>query len=250
MADILYKASMKSIFILILCTLFSCSSHSSKGCKVGIDPSWAPLQLPDRQESITAFSTELLTEIGQLEKIPFVRVTVNWDALLQGLKEQEYEAILSSMPPYLFNQKLFDFSEIYLSLGPVLVVSTSSSIDSIDHLQGKEIAVITGSSNDLLLQKTPGVLIRYSPSNALALNDIISGTVEGALIDVLTATAYCNDLYQGKLKIVSPPLTDEGLRFITLYGKADDLVKKFNTGLDKLKKDGTYNNLLTKWGIL
>jgi polar amino acid transport system substrate-binding protein len=237
------------LFLLILCTLFSCSEHSSKEFKVGVDPTWAPLQFSDRQDNITAFSTELLTEIGKIQKIPFVRVTKNWDDLLQGLKQQEYEAILSSMPPYLFNQKLFNFSEVYLALGPVLVVGIDSPIDSIDHLQGKEIAVISGSSTDLLLQKAPGVLIRYYPSDPLALNDIINGTIEGALIDILTATAYCSDLYQNELKIVTPPLTDEGLRLITLYGKAGNLVKKFNSGLDRLKKDGSYNKLLDKWGL-
>ena len=155
---------------VLLSLLCSCGDSPSQACKVGLDPNWYPLQFGNRNNNVTAFSTELLGTIGQMEKIAFTRVSVNWDDLLQGLQNDEYKAILSSMPPYLFNQKLFSFSSIYLHLGPVLVVRASSTIDSIDTLEGKEIAVITGSSSDLLLEKSSGVLIRYYDSDAQALN--------------------------------------------------------------------------------
>lgn len=241
----------KTVFLfLILVSLFSCGKSSSNGGrKVGVDASWYPLQLGPRDNNVTAFSTELLTEIGKVEKIPFVKVTVNWNDLLEGLQQNQYEAIFSSMPPYIFNEKLYDFSDIYLYLGPVLVVPVSSSISSLDMLSGKEVAVITGSNNDLILQKAPGVLIRYYDSIPQALNDIVHGTIDAAVIDVLSATAYCSDLYQGLLRIATPPLNDEGLRLITRHNMSSDLIKGFNQGLAKLKKNGDYQRIMAKWGL-
>lgn len=236
--------------LIILLTFFSCGSNSSGGRKVGMDTNWYPLDFDNRTNNVTAFSTELLGQIGKVEKIPFVRVSVNWDTLMEGLKKGEYEAILTSMPPYIFNEKLFDFSDVYLPLGPVLVVSMGSKIDSLDNLEGKEIAIISGSSSKLILEGSPGVLIRSYDSASQALNDVAEGSMNGAMIDVLSAVAFCNDLYQGKLKIVTPPLSDEGLRLVTKHNAATDLIKGFNRGLEILKKKGTYDALLKKWGLM
>ena len=234
---------------LVLVTLFGCGGSSNSGRRVGVDPTWYPLELGSRDKNVTAFSTDLLTEIGKVQKIPFVKVSVNWDALMEGLQKDKYEAILSSMPPYIFNEKHFDFSEVYLPLGPVLVVPMPSKINSLNMLNGKEIAVISGSSGALILEKAPGVLIRYYDSAPAALNAILDGTIDGALIDILSATAYCRDLYQGQLKIATAPLNNEGLRLITKHDQATDLIKGFNKGLDKLRADGTLDKLLAKWGF-
>ena len=82
-----------------------------------------------------------------------------------------------------------------------------------------------------------------------ALNDIVDGTVDGAIVDILSAVAYCQDLYQGKLKIVTDPLNNEGLRMLTLKDQAHDFLLHFNHGLEKLKTSGAYDKLLYKWNL-
>jgi polar amino acid transport system substrate-binding protein len=247
----IFRTTMKkiSILILVLCTLLSCSKSSNGGRRVGVDPYWSPLDLGTRENSVTACSTDLLTEIGKLEKIPFVKVSVNGNDFMEGLQKGQYEAILSSMRPYIFNRELFDFSDIYLALGPVLVVPAKSNIDSLKNLEGKEIAVITGSTYDQILQKSNGVLIRYYDSIPKALNDILLGVLDGAMIDIFSATPFCRDLYEGELKIATPPLNDDGLRMVVKHNTASDLIKGFNTGLAQMKKDGSYEKLIGKWGF-
>lgn len=230
--------------------LFGCGKPSLRGSyRVGMDPTWYPLSIGDRNQRLTAFSTELLTEIGEVEHIGFTKVSVNWDDLISGLQKGKYEAVLSSMPPYLFNQKFFQFSDVYLPLGPVLVVPINSPFHTLEALSGRQIAVISGSGNDLLLEKIPGVLIREYDSVPKALNDIVTEVVDGALIDRLTAIAYCQDLYQEQLKVSTPSLTDEGLRFITLTGRPSHMVEDFNKGLKKIKSNQKYSQLLKKWGF-
>ena len=68
-------------------------------------------------------------------------------------------------------------------------------------------------------------------------------------MDILSAAAYCRDLYQGELMIVTPPQSDEGLRLVTKHNAATDLIKGFNKGLQKLKKNGSYEKLLDKWSL-
>ncbi|MEN9344173.1 MAG: hypothetical protein RLZZ453_960 [Chlamydiota bacterium] len=214
-----------------------------------MDPSWYPLKFGDREANITAFSTELLSMIGSKEDISITKISVSWDDLMEGLQKGEYEAILSSMPPYLFNQKEFDFSSIYLPLGPVFMVKENSSLHSIDDLKGKEVGVVSGSTDDILIQDKSGVIIRYYDSIPAMLNALASGQIDGAITGILPANAYIQDLYKNELKIISPPLTEEGLRLVTLHNQGKTLLKAFNKGLEALKKDGSYEKMLTKWSI-
>lgn len=243
------KKLFNGLLILSLLTLFGCGRSSSSARRIGVDPTWYPLEFGVRNNNVTAFSTELLADIGNIEKISFEKVSVNWNNLMEGLQKGEYEAILSSKTPQIFNSSLFDFSDIYLPLGPVLVVPVQSKINSLDQLNGKKIAVISGSNTALILEKSEGVLIEYYNSIPRALNDILINTIDGALIDILTATAFCSDLYQGELKIATPPLNDEGLRLIAKHQDSSDLIKRFNKGLVRMKKDGSYTKLLDKWGL-
>lgn len=235
------------LFCLLLCV--SCGSLSKKNWHIGIDPTWYPLRLGDQAVSVTAFSTELLTAIGVKEDLNLTRVTVSWDNLMINLQQGEYEAILTSMPPYLFNQKDFDFSKRYLALGPVLVVPKGSPLHSLKGLQGKEIAVIKGSSHELLLEHSQGVIIRYYDTLPDMLNALIQKNIDGALVSNLPANAYLADLYQHELTIVTPPLTDEGLRLIAKRNQSKKLVKAFNDGLHALQESGEYASLLHQWGL-
>jgi polar amino acid transport system substrate-binding protein len=235
---------------LLLSLLTGCNKEwNGKEKRVGIDPSWFPLSIAGREHSVAGFSTDLLKEIGKREKISITKVTVNWDDLVEGLQNHKYEAILSSMPPYVFNQKIFDFSELYLATGPVLIVPVGSAFDSLKKMKGKEVAVLPDTKGAILLEKYPDILIRTYDSIPKALNDVVSGALDGAIVDILSALAYCKDLYHDQLKIVTPPLTNEGLRMIALYGEESDLLKNFNRGLEKLKASGEYEKLLVKWNL-
>jgi polar amino acid transport system substrate-binding protein len=242
---------LKYFWFAILCIIAtSCGGGSQKTpYRVGVDTTWYPLLLDGKESNLTAFSTELLQEIGKKEEVSFSKVIVSWDVLLEGLKKGEYNAILFSKPPYNFNQQTFDFSDLYLKTGPVLVVSTSFDFKSMDKLSGKEIAVMPDSTGTIILEKYPGILIRNYDSIAKALNDVNSGEIDGAIIDVLMATSYCQDLYQGKLRIVTEPLNDAGLRLITLHNRAPELIEAFNDGLEKLKASKEYEKLMQKWGF-
>ncbi len=225
------------------------SVFKSPAYKVALDPTWESLNLPERATSLRAFSIELMEEIGKIENMTIAVYDKSWSDLTIGLEHKDYNGILSNKEPYVFHEKTYDFSDSYLSLGPVLVVPVKATANSLDALKGQEIAVIKGSPGVLILEKYPGILQREYESNAQALNAVATGVVNGAVIDTLNAYSYCNNLYKGQLKIATPPLNQEGLRLITLHGNSSHLIETFNKGLKTLKKNGTYTRLTQKWNL-
>lgn len=71
------------------------------------------------------------------------------------------------------------------------------------------------------------------------------------ILNVIPAHEYTkNGIYLNQLKIASKPLTNEGLRLIAKNNsESKKLLEQFNEGLKALKKNGTYNQLLLKWGL-
>ncbi|MCI0382768.1 MAG: transporter substrate-binding domain-containing protein [Chlamydiae bacterium] len=246
------KIFAKRLFPFFLCLIlfFGCSKQKkSHDFLIGIDPYWYPLEIAGREKNILAFSSELLSEIAKSKNIKIALITMNWDNLLWGLNHGKYEGILSSMQPYLFYEKKYQFSDLYLPTGPVLILPYDARISSLEKMKGKEVGVIRGSPASLLLQTFPGIILRSYNSIPETFNDILIQTIDGAVIDLLPAQAYVRDLYHNQLKIASPSLDNQGLRLITLQCQTGALIKIFNEGLKELRKSGKYEKMVKKWGL-
>ena len=226
----------------------SCSSgHSRKIFRVGVDASWTPLNFEQQQPYVNGYIEELLLEIAKYNGIVFEKIPASSDALLDGLYQHRYDAILSSMQPYEFNMAKYAFSENFLSLGQVLITSTTAKIQKIDDLSHKLVGIIVGSKAALVLEKYP-IIIRTYPSIPSMLNDLASENIDGAVLERLPAAAYVRDLFSNKLKIVGPPLTEEGLHAVTKKNN-DIFLSMFNKSIEKMKKKHTLDALEKKWQL-
>lgn len=241
---------MKKILILIsILLLSSCGSAPPPSYQIAIDPQWYSMNIKGKEQNITGFATDILKEISLNQKIHLELITRNWDNLTEGLKQKKYEAILSNLYPYVFNLKKYSFSDLFLATGPVLVVPISSSIHSLDQMGGKEIAIQAGSEGAALLAPHGDILTRTYESIPQALNALSKGEVDGAIVHILQAKAYCKDLYQGVLKMATKPLNAQGIRLLTVYDQNPLLLEHFNAGLKTLHHNGKYEKLLEKWSL-
>ena len=102
-----------SVFLSFVFLLAACGS-GGKTYRVGIDPSWYPVDLKGKEANVYAFANELLAAIGKEEGVFFKRVTTSWDNLIYGLKEKHYEGMLSSMKPRVFLERTYTFSDLIL----------------------------------------------------------------------------------------------------------------------------------------
>jgi polar amino acid transport system substrate-binding protein len=239
-------------FILIFLTIFLTSCGGKKSdfdYKIALDPSWYSLSLPGRESNLTAFTCELLEAVGKIEKVSIGVYQRSWSNLVFGLQEGEYNAICTTLEPYLFYEKMYNFSDLYLMTGPVLVTPINSKYTSLSQFSGLEIGFQEGSNAALILEKYPGIIQRSYDSIQTALVDTQNGTIEGSILGVLSARSYTQDLFQGQLKISSYPLTQEGIRLIGIKSRSTTFMRVFNQGLTRLKENGTYAALAKKWNL-
>jgi polar amino acid transport system substrate-binding protein len=247
----LTKESFRLILTSLCCLfLLNCGGKSkSFDYQIAMDSSWYGLGMMGREANLTAFTNELIEAIGKAEKVSIAVSDRSWSNLMYALQKGECDAICSTMQPYLFYEKLYHFSNIFLMTGPVLVIPVQSPVEPLEKMKGKIIAVQRDSNGAAILEKYPEIILRTYDSVQQALTDMTEGMIDGALVDVLSAEAFTNDLFRGQLKIASMPLTQEGVRILTLKDHTPQLIKIFDRGLAKLKADGTYSKLAKKWNL-
>ena len=238
--------ALRYLSCLLLIYLGSCSS-SSKIYKIGVDPSWFPLDFMNKEPYVFAFTVELLEKIAYEKHCHFERLTVNWDDLLSSLQTHKCQGICSSLEPQVFNLEKYSFSHNFLDTGPVLVALTNAS--DMGMFYEKEIGVLSQAEEQLLMQKYPGAVLRLYDSLPKAFLDLVNGNIDAVAVEYLQAFTYINDLYSGQCKIVTPPLNQAGLKLVCLAKEQSDLIKLFNDGIKELKKNGTYEELLKKWKL-
>jgi polar amino acid transport system substrate-binding protein len=241
---------MTLLFSLAACLFVGCDKINNGSYYVAVDPLWYPLNFKQKENNVMGFSAELLTEISKKEHLSISMVSTNWDSLFQGLKTNSYQAVLSSLYPYNFNLDDYDFSDLYLPIGPVLILPTQAKYKSLKEIKGKEVGALIGSPSITILEAYPEILIKTYDTAAALINDLLVGHIEGGLLPILTAETFTQGSFTEELRIASKPLNQEGLRLITPKGKSPKLIALFNRCLKKFKKNDTYEKLLTKWQLI
>jgi len=222
--------------------------------RIGIDETWYPLKLHDKEKYVSAFSEDLLQKIAAQQHFSVQIVQIGSENHLADLDNGEYEGILSSLILQQENIEKYISSNPYYLLGPVLVVSNSSGIKSLNDLKGKTIGLINRSEPIEALEKHSSIRFVYYSYNdrSKLIDDVSNKVIDGMVLDVIPAYEYTRDgIYRDQLKIASKPLTNEGLRLIAKNNpESKKLIEHFNEGLKAMKKNDIYSQLLLKWELV
>jgi polar amino acid transport system substrate-binding protein len=105
-----------------------------------------------------------------------------------------------------------------------------------------------GTTGAFEVEKVAGVELKTYDELGLAIEDLVNGRIAGVVADTPIAADFAlqNPSYEGKLKIVGEPFTDE------LYGVAvkkgnSEVLDKINAGLKKVLDAGKDEELKDKW---
>lgn len=218
--------------------------------KIGMDASWYPLGLYGKESSFTAFSSDILFAIARNQKIKVEILRSGPKRLQELLEDGKVDAILTSLTPDPKLEEEYYFSDPYYRFGAIFVVRKDIAFTSLKDLKGKRIGVKRNSPLLYRVSIDSEALIVPYDSLLFALEDLGEGGMDGLLVDQLLAYLYFAGFYRDHLKIVTLPLTPEGLRLVTLQETyAHDLIEKFNLGLENLKKEGLYEKYLNQWDL-
>lgn len=217
---------------------------------IGRSANLAPLKFEGKEPNVLAFESDILTAIAQKEQLRVHLVTLSDTNLFGPLDQETYDAIIAAVVPNPLMKERYAISEPIFYGGPVLVVREDSTVTTLKELQGRGIAIESGSPMIFKLSQENLLLVSYR-NMISALEDLNRGVIEGVILEANLAYTYTNGFYKDKLKVATSPLTDLGLRLIARKDSSGEyLITHFNKGLKELEESGEYAKLIDKWELI
>jgi polar amino acid transport system substrate-binding protein len=248
-----YAISLMLFLSISLTTLFSCSgSKEKKRYIVAVSPNKPPMEMIDEQKRIVGFDIDVIQAIAERTNISIKIIPVLRSNLFPGLLNETYDIAISSITvsePGLSEIIGIDYSKPYLDIGDVIVTSEDfEEYSGPESLKGRIVGIREGSKSRQVLKNYEGVTIREYKNIDQAFEDMATDKIHAICIDVPTAASFVkhNIEYKAIFKIHPHLITSENY-IITLKTGNTALLNRINTGIDRMKKDGSLNALIEKW---
>ena len=239
---------MRNFFLVALLLLIS-SCGGRKDTIIAYDADWYADDFGFYDSHINGLTEDLLMEFSKFSGKSFEKINVATENLFDGLQRKKYQAVLATLYPYNFEEAKYDFSDIYLETGPIVVVSKNAKIQSIKEWKKELIGLKQNDPAVVFIEKRSDLIIKFYANDIDLLTALEKGDIDGAILGNVNAVRYLSDTFYGKFKILPTPLQKQGIRMIVLEGEEKNLLRSFNAMLKKMKKRKAYQKLLAKWSL-
>lgn len=250
---------MKKIICLVLTLVMMLGVLTSCGAKgktlaevkeagklvVATSPDFPPFENLEGGK-VVGIEVEIMQKVCDKLEVEFVIKQIAFDSVLTGVQAGKYDCGMSGISVTPKREKSVLFTDPYCLAAQCIVVQSGSTISSKADLEGKTIAVQTGTTAAEFCTEQ-GYKLSQFEQNQDAKLALTQGKVDAWVVDDLTAVEYCNG--DNSVVILDEAMTTEPYAFAFAFG-SEDLVAEINKILAELIADGTVADLFKKYGAL
>lgn len=223
--------------------------EEGKVYKVGIDTTYPPFEFEEAGE-YKGIDIDIINAIAENQGIKIELSPMDFGGIIPAMQAGQLDIAIAGMSITDERKKVVDFSDPYFDAGLTLVVDgENEKITSIEDLKGKKLAAKKGTTGAKFAQENASKygfeVVQFNDSPAM-FQEVANGNAD-ALIEDYPVIAYAiaqNDL---GLKTIGERLNGDQYGIAVLKGENADIIKKINTGLEELKADGTYDEIINTY---
>ena len=213
---------------------------------LGLDATFKPMGYTNENDEIVGFDIDCAEEVCARLGVKLVKQPIDWDTKEQDLDSGKIDCIWNGMSINASRQEVMNLSEPYMKNEMVFVVTAGSAIASQADLDGKTVAVQSGSTAQEILENA-GLNIT---ENALATNVECLQQLELNLVDAVFMDSVVAN-YEIKESGKDYVLLSDGLEeeeYAIGFRKNDQALRdKVQQTLSEMKADGKLGEISTKW---
>ena len=220
-------------------------AQAGKPLRVATDATFPPMEFIENGKR-TGFDVEMVEAVGKVLGRPIEWVDIDFKGLVPGLVSKRFDMAVSAIYITDERKKVVDFTQPYYAGGLVVMVKDgNTAIKTPADINGKKVSVQVGTKSVAYTkEKFPQVQLLEVEKNQEMFNLVDIGRADAAVTGKPAAYQYVRT--RGGLKVLPEQITTEE------YGMAirkdtPDLTKAVNGALQKLKADGTYDQIVKKW---
>lgn len=213
---------------------------------IATDTTFAPFEFQDAQGKFVGIDMDLIREIAKDQNFTVDIKPLGFDAALQAVQANQAAGVIAGMSITDARKKVFDFSEPYFESGvQMAVLKTNDDVKSYADLKGKRVAVKNGTEGaefaESIKDKYGFQIVSFADSASM-FEEVKTGN-SVAVFEDYPVLLY--GIQQGNgFKTVTPKEKGSSYGFAVNKGQNAELLKKFNDGLNHLKENGRYDEII------
>ncbi|MCV7255511.1 MULTISPECIES: amino acid ABC transporter substrate-binding protein/permease [Mycobacteriaceae] len=250
---VLHRTALLVTALLLgsLSPMLTAGTASADGEKyvVATDTTFAPFEFQDKQGNFVGIDMDLIRAIAENQHFTVDIKPLGFDAALQAVQANQVDGVIAGMSITDKRKQVFDFSEPYFESGiQMAVLKTNEDIKSYEDLRGKRVAVKNGTQGatfaNSIKDKYGFQVVSFADSSSM-FDEVKTGN-SVAVFEDYPVLLY--GIAQGNgFKTVTPKEDPTGYGFAVNKGRNAELLQKFNTGLNNLKKSGEYDKIVSTY---
>jgi len=223
---------------------------------VGSDTTYPPQEFFDpAQNKATGFDIDLITEIAKLMGLKVEVKKANFDIILDDLSAKRYDVVISALTINDDRKMKADLIP-YFNAGQSLLVQKGNplKIGGVNDLCGKKVGVQNGTVEaDTLseLNKKECASKQVQVTSLKDQTDVIQLLVDKR-VDATFQDSPVTDYYlkqnPGQFEVAGQ-IIEQAVEGIAVRKGDKEMYDAIKSGLDMLKKNGTYDKLFEQWGL-
>ncbi|WP_435748984.1 amino acid ABC transporter substrate-binding protein/permease [Microbacterium sp. PMB16] len=238
-------AAFVAIGALLGGTSAAVAADDTESYIIGTDTTFAPFEFTNADGELVGIDMDLLRAIAKDQGFEVEIRQLGFDAALQALQSNQVDAVMAGMSITDERKQTFDFSDPYFTSGIQLGVLEASDIQSLDDLDGKKVAVKTGTQGQTFAEENQDeygfTITPYSDTTDMV-DAVKAGQAVGYFED-FPVLAY--GIQQGSgFRLIGQPELGGEYGFAVNKGMNPELIEMFNEGLANLKDSGEYDEIV------
>lgn len=234
-----------SVLSLVLAMGFALAAHAAGNViRVATDATFPPLEFVQNGQR-TGFDIDLIEALAKSMGKQVQWVDIDFKGLIPGLLANRFDVAASGIYMTDERRKVVSFTDSYYQGGLVVLVRRDNkSINKPEDLAGKKVSVQVGTKSVTFLKETYPAVQRVEVEKNQEMFDLLNiGRVDAVVTGRPAAMQFART--QGNMRVLDQALTVEHYGYA--LRKEDALIGQMNQALQRLRADGTYNALITRW---
>lgn len=224
------------------------AASSKKTYVIAMDQNYAPFEYK-KDGKWVGIDVELLKAVAKAEHIKVVQKHMDFSGIIPALQANQVDGSLAAMFITKERKKVLDFSKGYYQSGNGIFVKKGSSIKGLKDIKNKTIAVKKGESGSQWAEKNKdkyNLKVQSFNDASSLFQQVSNGQADLGITDSPVVDYHNTIDKKSNLKMIKV-INKAQYGFAVPKGKNQKLLKKWNSGIKKIKANGTYEKIIKKY---
>lgn len=216
------------------------------------DNAFAPFEYLDvATNTYVGLDMDLLAAIAEDQGIKYEIKNEGFEASMNAVQSGQADAMIAGMTINEERQQSYDFSNGYFVDGQIMAVAQGSEVKTLEDLKGKVVATKASTEGFKYadsIKDEYGFTIQVYEDSPTMYAAVMQG-INAACFEDRTVVEWAIKSQNLTMETVGDVINPKEYGFAVKKGQNPELIEKFNAGLENLKANGQYDEILAKYGF-